>query len=81
MLNFQIVYLVNSDFTVLTKSGLQPLKCTNDLPILTRSFIISFVSTDIYISFVKSDRERFSQRGLFNLYFNIFVNKDMTVLT
>ena len=81
MLNFQIVYLVNSDFTVLTKSGLQPLKCTNDLPILTRSFIISFVSTYIYIGYVNSDMERFPQRGPFNVYFNIFVNKDMTVLS
>ena len=69
MLNFQIVYLFNSDLTVLTKSGLQPLKCTIDLPILTRSFMISFVSTDIYIGFVNSDMERFPQRRLFQFVF------------
>ena len=80
MLNFQIVYLFNSDLTVLTKSGLQPLKCTIDLPIMTRSFMISFVNTDIYIGFVNSDIERFPQRVYFNLYFNIFVNKDIYVL-
>ena len=69
MLNFQIVYLFNSDLTVLTKSGLQPLKCTIDLPTLTRYFMISFVNTDIYIGFVNSDMERFPQRGLFQFVF------------
>ena len=69
MLHVQTVYFVNSDLTVLTKSGLQPLKCTIDLPILTRYFMISFVNTDIYIGFVNSDMERFPQRGLFQFVF------------
>ena len=80
MLNFQIVYLFNSDLTVLTKSGLQPLKCTMHLLPLTRYFIVIFVNTDMYSGFVNSDIEIFPQRVYFNLYFNIFVNKDIYVL-